>query len=201
MNKQDFLEKLREGLSGLPESDLEERLNFYGEMIDDRVEEGFSEDEAVKDVGSVDEITSQILSETPLSKLVKEKIKQRRRLSAWEIVLLVLGAPIWLSLMIALFSIVISIYAAIWSVVVALWSVEVAVIGCALGGILSAGVFAYQGNGIICVAVLGAGIICAGLSILVFFGCRAVTKGILILTKKIVLLIKNCFVKRGNRDE
>ena len=38
MNKSEFLEELRKGLAGLPKDDVEERLTFYGEMIDDRIE-------------------------------------------------------------------------------------------------------------------------------------------------------------------
>ena len=42
MNKQEFLAHLRKGLSGLPQNDIEKRLNFYGEMLEDRMEEGLS---------------------------------------------------------------------------------------------------------------------------------------------------------------
>ena len=55
MNKQEFVERLRKGLSGLPQDDIEERLTFYSEMIDDRMEEGLSEEEAVGEIGSVDD--------------------------------------------------------------------------------------------------------------------------------------------------
>ena len=44
MNKQEFLAGLRKGLSGLPQEDIEERLLFYSEMIDDRIEEGMEEE-------------------------------------------------------------------------------------------------------------------------------------------------------------
>ena len=44
MDKQAFLNRLREGLNGLPQDDIAERLNFYSEMIDDRVENGMSEE-------------------------------------------------------------------------------------------------------------------------------------------------------------
>ena len=54
---------------------IEERLEFYSEMIDDRIEEGKSEFEAVREIGDVDEVVSQIASETPLYRLVKEKAK------------------------------------------------------------------------------------------------------------------------------
>ena len=61
MNKQDFLKELSRALSGLPREDLEERLAFYSEMIDDRMEDGLSEEEAVADIGSIDEAASQII--------------------------------------------------------------------------------------------------------------------------------------------
>ena len=194
MNKQEFLTQLRKGLSGFPQEDIEERLTFYSEMIDDRIEEGLSEQEAVSAIGTVDAIITQILADTPLTKLVKEKVKPKRTLKAWEIVLLILGSPIWLSLLIAAFVVILAVYVVIWSVVVALWSIEVAFAACSLGGIVSAVIFTFQGNGLTGLAMLSAGIICAGLSIFLFYGCKAATKGIVWLTKKMALGIKTLFV-------
>ena len=51
MRKQEFLVQLRKGLSGLPQDEIEERLTFYEEMLDDRIEEGLSEEQAVLAVG------------------------------------------------------------------------------------------------------------------------------------------------------
>lgn len=194
MSKQEFLAQLRKGLSGLPQEDIEERLTFYSEMIDDRIEEGLSESEAVSEIGSVNSVVTQILADTPLTKLVKERVKPNRILKAWEIVLLVLGSPIWLSLLIAAFSIILAVYIVIWSVVVTLWSVQASFAACSLGGIVSAAIFAFQGNGLTGFAMLSAGIICAGLSVFMFYGCKAATKGILLLTKKMALGIKTLFV-------
>ena len=101
MNKQEFLAELRRGLSGLPRDDIEERLSFYGEMLDDRMEEGLTEEEAVSAAGPVDEIVRQTVADIPLAKIAKERIRPKRRLRAWETVLLVLGSPVWLSLGIA----------------------------------------------------------------------------------------------------
>ena len=67
MDKALFLDELRRRLSGLPQSDLDERLLFYSEMIDDRMEDGLTEEEAVAGIGSVDEIVEQIMAEIPLS--------------------------------------------------------------------------------------------------------------------------------------
>lgn len=196
MSKQEFLVQLRKGLSGLPQNDIEERLTFYSEMIDDRMEDGLSEENAVREIGNVDEIISQIVADTPLAELVREKIKPKKRRKAWEIILLVLGSPIWLSLLIAAFAVILSLYIVLWSVIVSLWTAFGSVIGCALG-VIAAGIgFALGGNGLTGIAMIGAGIVCVGLSIFLFYGCKVATKGTLLLTKKIALGIKNCFVKK-----
>ena len=101
MDKQTFLTRLRNGLSGLPQEDVEERLTFYSEMIDDRMEEGCTEAEAVAEIGPVEEVLAQIVADIPLTKLVKKKMKPKHTLKAWEIVLLVLGSPLWLSLLVS----------------------------------------------------------------------------------------------------
>ena len=59
MTKLEFLSALGKGLSGLPQDEVEERLNFYSEMIDDRMEEGLPEEEAVAQIGAVDEIVDE----------------------------------------------------------------------------------------------------------------------------------------------
>ena len=170
MSKQEFLDELRKGLSSLPQNDLEERLTFYSEMIDDRMEEGLTEEEAISEIGTVNEVLSQIIEEIPLSKLVKEKVRPKRTLRVWEIVLLVVGSPIWISLLIAAFAIIFAGYVVLWSVSVSLWAVEVSLMACSLGSIASAVIFVFQGNGFVGIAMVGAAMFCAGLSIFLFFG-------------------------------
>ena len=91
MSKAEFLEVLRKRLSGLPREEVEERLAFYNEMIDDRIEDGLTEAEAVAGIGSVDDVARQIMAEIPLTTLVREKVRPKRILRVWEIILLVLG--------------------------------------------------------------------------------------------------------------
>ncbi len=196
MSKQEFLARLRKGLSGLPRENIEERLAFYSEMIDDQMEDGLSEEEAVSAVGSVDEIVTQAVAETPLAKIAKERIKSKRRPSAGEIVLLVLGSPIWLPLLIAAFAVLLSLYISLWAVIVSLWAVFASLAAGSIYGVLTCVIFAVSGNAAKGIAMLAAGFVCAGLSIFAFYGCKAVTKGFLLLTKKTAIGIKNCFVKR-----
>ena len=194
MLKQEFLNALREGLNGLPEADIEERIAFYGEMIDDRIEEGRAEEAAVAEIGPVDEVVRQIVEETPLTKIVKEKIKPKRKMRAWEIVLLILGFPLWFPLLAAAGAVVLALYVTLWSLVIALWAIEVAFIVSAVALLCGAVVFFVSGHGLAGMFALGAALILAALSIFLFFGCVAASKGTVLLAKKIVIGIKNLFV-------
>ena len=194
MNKREYLEKLRRGLSELPIEDVEERIHFYEEMIDDLTEEGLSEEEALGRIGSVEEVLSATLSEIPLTRIVKKKMKHRRRLRTWEIVLLAVGSPLWLTLGIALFAVILSLYAVLWSLVVALWAVFGALVGTA-AGLLAGGIV------LICTGSLPTGLflisgalMVAGFAIFLFFGCLKSTVGVAKLVKWTVLSIKKIFV-------
>lgn len=196
MTKQEFLARLRKGLSGLPQNDIEERLTFYGELLEDRMEEGLSEEEAVAAIGDAEEIAAQAIADTPFAKIAKERIRPKRRLKAWEIALLALGSPIWLSLGIAAAAVAFALYASLWAVIVSLWAVFAALAACLVACIVTGFRFIAEGSGASGIAAIAAGIVCAGLSIFMFFGCKEATKGVLKLTRKIALGAKNCFIKK-----
>lgn len=196
MSKQEFLDELRKGLSGIPQADIEERVNFYSEMIDDRIEEGLTEEEAVKELGPVQNIIAQIMSEIPLVKIVKENVKAKRSLSGLEILLLVLGSPIWLTLLLAVLSVVFGIYAVIFSLLIAMWAVEFAVAVVAVAYVVFFPILIFRGNLPMAFFTLGLGLVCAGLANFGYFGCKQATKGIFVVTKKLCVRIKSCFVKK-----
>ncbi len=196
MNKDAFLSALRNRLSGLPEEDIKMSLDYYNEIIDDRIEEGLSEEEAVLAVGSLEEIVSQILMDTSLPKLVKAKVKPKRTLKTWEIVLLVLGSPVWLPLLFAAACILLAVYIVLWSVILVLYSVDFSFAAGALAGIV--GFFALLPTGNIAQGALflGAGLFCSGITILLFIGFNRITQEVLTLSKKILLAIKTRFIRK-----
>ena len=194
MNKQEFLERLRRGLRGLPQGDIEERLNFYAEMIDDRMEEGLSEAEAVAEIGGVDEVVSQILAETPLTKLVKEKIKPKSPVNPGVVVLLILGFPLWFPILAAVFAIVLAAYIVVWSVIISLWAVFVSLIASWFGVIFSAVYNAVCGRPLTALALLAIALVSAGAAILMFFICLAAARGVIWATKKIAIGLKHMLV-------
>ena len=200
MKKDEFIAQLRKELSGLPKKELEERLTFYSEMIDDRMEEGLTEQDAVSDIGSVEEISTQIISDIPFTKIAKEKITKQRRFKNWEILLLALGAPIWVSLAIAavavLFSLFIAVFSVIFSVAVALIATFVAVLVSGVGGVLVGIFYLFSGNALSGAALIGASIFCAGLSILFFYVGKALVKAMPALIKKTLVGVKRLFIKK-----
>ena len=196
MSKQEFLSRLRQALSGLPEDDVAERIAFYSESIDDRIEEGMSEEEAVACVGSVEEIRAQVLSEIPLPKLVKEKVKPKRALRAWEVVLIVLGFPVWFPLTVASCVIVFALYIVLWALVIALWAVVLSFFVVSIAGLALTVVQFAQKQPVQALLILGASLFLAGASVLLFFAAVAASKGVVKLTKKIGVGTKNIFVKK-----
>lgn len=63
MTKHEFDRLLREKIAQLPQKDIDSFSQYVGEMIDDRIEDGLSEEEAVADIGSIDDIVKAILSD------------------------------------------------------------------------------------------------------------------------------------------
>lgn len=194
MRKQEFLGQLRKGLATLPQNDIAEHLAFYNEMIDDRMEEGLSEEDAVAAVGSVEKIIGQIFAESPSAVITKKEHQP----GIWVIILLVLGAPLWLSLGIAAIAVIFSLYVSLWSVIISLWAVFASLIACSFGAVVSGVVLLGTGSVPGGTAIIAAGILCAGLSIFMFFGCKAATAGIVLLTKNFGLWLKGLFVRKEN---
>lgn len=201
MNKIAFLLSLHTALAGLSQNEVEERLSFYSEMIEDRMEEGLSEEEAVAAVGSVEEITAQIVADIPLTKIAKEKIRPKRRLKAGEILLLSLGAPLWLPLLIAAFAVVLSLYISLWAVIVSLWASFGALAGSAVGGIAAGVGLLIVGKGIAAIPLISGGLVCAGLTIFLLLGCKAATKGIVLITRKALIGIKLRCLRKEDTNE
>lgn len=181
MRKQEFLDKLRGSLWAMPEADKQRSVDYYAEMIDDRMEDGLSEEEAVAAIGDLDEIVQQILGETPRPPVVVEAAKKQRKVEPWMILLLILGSPLWIPVVTGVVSAVLSVYISLWVVVLVLWVVAVAVGAAAIGCVVSC-FFMFGRAGVILVS-LGAAALCAGIAILLFLLGNLAAKGMIALTK------------------
>ena len=196
MTKTEFLEELKARLEGLPDGDVSASLDYYGEMLDDLMESGMAEEKAVASLGTAEAVAEQILLDTPLPKLVKARVKPKRRMRTWEVVLLAVGSPVWAPILLALGVVALAVYVSLWAVDISIYAVDLALgVGAVFGVGVGIGqlILAAPINGIL---LLAAGLVCGGLTIFLFFGCVGATKGALWLAKKMVLGVKKCFVKK-----
>lgn len=196
MKKDDFLHNLEKRLSGLSATEIDEHISFYREMIDDRMEEGLSEEDAVSAVGSVDDIIARILEETPLMQIAKQKLTPKRKIRAWEIILLILGSPIWLSLLVSLLAVLLSLYVSLWAVIISLWAVFVSLAASSVGCIAAAIVVIATGSATQGIALISVGILCAGLAIFMYYGCFWASRGIILLTRQCIRWLKRWMLKK-----
>lgn len=200
MNKEEFLNELKKGLSGIPENDRNERVTFYSEMIDDRIEEGMSEEEAVSAIGDVNKIISQIMAETPMTTIVKERVnKKKGGISPSTLILIVILFPLWLPILAVVFGLTIALFATLWSLVVAFYAVTVALVVGGAGSIVWVLGMLFTGHLTGAALGVGAGLFCIGLGILMVFGCIAFTKGAIKLTVDVLVSIKKKLVGKENQ--
>ena len=162
-------------------------------MIDDRMEDGLSEEDAVADMDAPDDVVDQILADMPLTKLVKEKIKPSHRLKAWEIILLILGSPIWAPLLLT--AIVIAMAVVILALLLSFYAIVLSMAVAGIGGLLGVIPFFVTQNVPAALFMLGAAFAGIGLAILFIVAVKPVTIGIFKLYKASVNGIKRMFVK------
>ena len=160
MNKQRFIASLKRRLARLPRREIAERVSFYSEMIDDRMEDGLSEEAAVAAIGPIDTIVMQIMSESAQSTPTKRRSPLERKLTGWEKTVMIIGSPIWGSLLIVAAAVLFSLYAVMWALIVTLWALELPFY------------------------------IMAFISKYLLVGCTYVTRGAILLTKKSVTALK-----------
>lgn len=204
MNKFEFLTLLRERLSGLPCEDIEKTLDYYSEMIDDRVEEGLTEDEAVAALGNLDTIVTQAFADSAAfnanarkEESAKEPPK-RRELKPWMVVLIVLGAPVWVSLLVGAVSIAAGVVIAVGSAFISLYATAIAFIGASVGCI--AGAFLFETGAEVMLAI-GVAMMLVGGGVLLLFATNWLLKCIIKPVKLICLKIKAFAAKRRAKRE
>ncbi|MBR6414073.1 MAG: DUF1700 domain-containing protein [Oscillospiraceae bacterium] len=185
MNQEFFLQELRRHLFALPEAERERIVEDYRGMILDRMEDGATEEEAVAELGTPAEIAGQILSEIPITTLVRERVRPKRKIAAWEIVLLVLGAPLCLPLLIVAAAVALGLLLTSFSVVLAV------VVAAGAAVYYGAPLFLYaEGNPLV---IAGISIGCIGLGLLLLLAAFALAKR---LGQALIRFVRRRILKR-----
>lgn len=209
MNKAEFLALLDRRLAALQESDRKRSVNYFSEMIDDRMEEGESEEEAVAGLENLDDIVERILGEAINVNEGAEAFgatapamppKKARRFPLWlTILLLVLGSPIWLPLFLTLISVGATLYLCLWTILACLYVAAVTLVFVGFAGCAIAVPTAALYGTASAVFVVGCTLGGAGLGILLFFPATWFAKWLVAFTKWCCVKIGELFTGRGVR--
>jgi uncharacterized membrane protein len=196
VTKLDFLNALERGLQQLPQEERERHLSYYSEMLDDMMEDGMDEQQAVGTLGDVQTIAGQILQETALPVLVKSRVKPKNGWNVERILLLIVGAPIWIPLLLTLLCVILSVYICIWAVFLALFAAagSIAVSGLAVMAVpwLTVPVLPLADT----LLWIGCGLILVGLGILACLGVFALSKGFVRLTVLFARWVRTLFIRK-----
>ncbi|MEM1484375.1 DUF1700 domain-containing protein [Oscillospiraceae bacterium PP1C4] len=195
MNKFEFILMLESKLKALPQSEIDKSISYFSEIIDDRVEDGMNEEEAVASLENVDDIVEKIMLDISLPVLMKARIKENGSLSPLNIVLLVLGFPIWFPLLMAAFAVSLAFYVSVWAIIISLYAVILSLVIAGIVGLVSfpvcilrdipSGVFA-----------LGCSLLSTGIAILLFHPIAALSKLLIRLTEWALRKIKILFIRK-----
>jgi len=194
MTKQIFLDGLRAALASLPAPEIEKTLAYYEEMLNDRIEEGMSEEEAVASMEPVEILASRTINDTPIMHKAVRKAQKSGVSTALLIILAIIGFPIWFPLLCTIGAVIFAIIAVLFAVIITLIAL---VIGLGFGGIAAViGAFVYVGStGLSTLFIVGAGLLIIGIAILLFFPVMYLIKAIWAGIKAICRKISSWFRK------
>jgi uncharacterized membrane protein len=95
MNRLDFMEQLQRRLAKLPDSDIQDALDYYNQYFDDAGAE--NEDSVIAELGSPAHVASQIIADFAIKEAdlpVEQKTAHRGLSTVWIVILSVFAAPI-----------------------------------------------------------------------------------------------------------
>ena len=199
MKKNEFLTELKYRLAGLDQTEVAERLAFYDEIIEDYVEDGVPEEEAVAKLGTLDEIVAQIMSEIPLTKLVAKKMKPQKTVNGGKIALVILTFPLWFPLLIIVISLIFSLYVVLWAIMIALFAVDLALFCAAVFLFLGVIPLAMAKNVALIGLAVGGGFLCLGLFMLFLSVSLLAAKAVLKLGGRFLLWLKSFFIGKEEK--
>ena len=190
MRKNEFINAIRGSLRGYPHNEVENSIEFYSEIIDDRVENGMTEEEAVASLGDLDMIIKNIKVDMPLKSVIKERVKENKEerirenkhVSAGMIILLILGAPLWVPLALTAFILFFVFYMLLWVFDIVIFAVSIALAAALAGGVIGGVINFIAGNPGTGIAFIGVGIAALGLAIFLFMAGTGVAKANVSLT-------------------
>ena len=187
LTKEKFILKLSLRLKDLDTSDIEKACEFYSKMIDDRVDDGMSKEEAIEALGPMDYIEASIrdnirnnasfthiCNNDTLDDILP--IKEKRELNGSVLILLILSFPIWFSLIVLALALALAIFIGIWAVVCSSYIANAALGVGGLATLLSGFGFLFTGNFSPAVLAISEALLLIGAGLVLFVALKYITR-------------------------
>lgn len=204
MTKQEFLATLSKRLDTLPKSEIDKSISYYEEMINDRIEEGMSEDEAVAALGNMDDIVKNIMYELSIPTLMKAKVSQSKNHAVskgiW-LTCVILGFPLWFSLLLAFFVVIIALYVSVWAVIISLFAVVLSFAAAFLCGLCIGGAICFMKSIPVGLCVIGGALICGALALFSIKPVCLIAKGLVRFTAFLLRKLKSLFIGKKGAEQ
>ena len=191
MNRKAFLRELKGRIAALPEAERDQKLAYYAEMIDDRVEAGMAEEEAVAALGTMEEIAAEALQGAPQMRA------SGRRPGAWSLLIGALGSPLWVPLVAAGLLLALVGYGLLWVLAAVLYICAAAFAVGGLGALAGMAAALIRANFLQGGLYLGTACLLAGGAILLTLAANAAAVGCVRLGSRGVHRIKVMFRRKG----
>ncbi len=191
MNKVEFLKELAFCLQKMNDSERNKFVIYYDEMISDYVENGVTEEEAVKKIGTPMKIAEELLDDYDSVKLNLPSTGSR----SLNMLLTIIGFPLWGSVLLAVILCIFSIYIIIWCIPFATGAGSAGLFASAIIGIIGTP-FVVTESLSIGIMQLGSGIASIGISILLGIATIDLSRKFISITKKFNVKLVALFKKK-----
>ena len=124
MMKKEFIHELKLKLKSFNHIEVDKIIDFYSELIDEKIESGMKEEAAIKSFGDIDLIVKRVSAD-----LVIERIdnKSSKPITSFLIILGICASPILIPIGIGFFAVFISIFITFFSIIFAFFISSIAV--------------------------------------------------------------------------
>ena len=196
MTKEEYLEQIKQSLSGVSANDLNYYLSYYGSLVDNYLSNGYSVEHAISNIGTVDKISKDVLGNVSFRSLIGNRINKAKTSN---IVLFVLFSPIIIPLLLSFIIIFDVLYLASLILVLAIYIVGFTFVGVSVASIIVGIWYITEGNYLYMLLCIGILLTALALAIMIFICSLNLYRGFRYIRRSTKYNIKKIIATKGGK--
>lgn len=198
MNKNEFLDTLRERLKNLPYGEVKRITDYYSEYILDATEGEKDEAQVIAELGDIDVLINKLRAELSFETAKNQPTPSNGAKALIATVILLFSLPVAFPVLMAVFAIIIALF----GVVIALGAALIAAIVWCVGIVISLftqSISLFPGNTGMAILTLGGSLFASGILSLLLLGFIYLTRAIILGLVKLIKVILNWVTNKGRK--